>query len=140
MKSAQNVKLEITISNPYKGTIGHKLKTVLTVGSTLPIDDSEVIYSDWIPSGSFVDVSVFVDDSIIYSERKLIPNSPGWHEGSDLLAEVIGTQVLKHECDVWTACRISEDGEGRIKCHIGIPGEHGHKAKFRSEVSVQTQG
>lgn len=139
MKTNQIARLIISITDKYQGEIARKGVLLTSNTTRLPIDTSEVIFADWLPSGCYADVTVQVDESEIYTERKLIPNTSGIHELADLAGDLLGKQMIKHKCDVWAAWRLNENGEGRVKVHIGIPGKHTNKAKFRCALNLQAE-
>jgi len=132
------ISLQISIDDPANKAIAHKLIEIRPPKESGSVSKEEVVFDDWIPSGSYCTIQILRDDHVVYSEKKLIPNAPWAQEGAELTrvitGEILRTEIqsFKHRIDAWVRLDIDDHGAGKFECHVGNLGTDQRKAVFET--------
>ena len=132
-----NVSLQISIDDPANNAITHKLIEIRPPKESGSVSKEEVVFDDWVYSGSYCTIQILRDDQVVYSEKKLIPNAPWAQEGAEAarrVTEFFGKEIqpFKHRIDAWVRLNIDDHGTGKFECHVGNPGTDQRKAVFET--------
>jgi len=92
MDSTPKISIVVNIEDPAHNRIAHKVHDIRPANTDQSIHIDKVLFSDWIPSGSFGTVALYRGEEQIYSEEKMIPNAAFLQEGAELFRSLTGFQ------------------------------------------------
>ncbi len=137
MRTKEKISLVVTIhDHNSQNKIGHHLEIIRYQNSEEAVHIAKVVYSDWIPSGSFGTVELFTGDELLFSQQKRIPNWPVANEIAEVGKSYLGEQFVKHPFDVWVRASVDKAGCGNLEVHMGPGGAHPFKAVFQTSFKA----